>query len=409
MVTRIVPAVGDVDVARSVATLLSQLPDVDPAQPISNSTALLDTLAALAHEGIEDLPEVVLVHERVGPVPALELVREIALRFPVVGVVLLTSDAGPGLYSAAMDAGSRGIVALPASYDELLARVQAAAQWSSGMRRHLQAGPEPPGGPGGTVVTVTGAKGGVGASVAAVHLALAAQASGRPTALVDMDLQAGDIASYLDVRFRRSIADLAQISDISPRVLQDAVFTHPTGLGLILAPAEAERAEDVTDRTARQTLSALRSRYEVVVVDTGSQMNSANTAMVEMAETALLLTTPDVVAVRGAKRMVRLWERLQVRKPEETSVVVNRHSRTAEIQPQLIQRIVGSRVARTTVPARFKELQSAVDSGRMHELDGRGSVKQALWGLAGEIGLVRAAAAPERRGGRGRDRGEPRR
>lgn len=407
MTTRILPAVGDFEAARSITTLLSQLPEVDPWQPLGTSAEVLDALAARAQDGVEDLPEVVLVHERVGPVPALELVREIALRFPVVGVVLLTADASPGLYSAAMDSGSRGVVSLPASYDELLARVQAAAQWSHGVRRHLVGGSELPAGSGGTVVTVTGAKGGVGSTVLAVQLALAAQASGRQTALVDLDLQAGDVASYLDVQYRRSIADLASIADITPRVLQDAVFTHESGLGLILAPAEAERAEDVTDQTARQTLRALRSRYGVVVVDTGSQMNSANTAVVEEADTALLLTTPDVVSVRGAKRMVRLWERLQVRKPEETSAVVNRHSRSAEIQPQLVERIVGTKVARTTVPARFKELQGAVDSGRMHELDSRGSVKQAMWGLAGEIGLVGGGGQqlqPTERGRSGRGR-----
>lgn len=108
------------------------------------------------------------------------------------------------------------------------------------MRRHLVSGtPELYAGPGGTVVTVTGAKGGVGATVTAVQLALAARASGRDVALVDLDLQSGDVASYLDVQFRRSIADLAGISDINPRVLQDAVYTHDTGLGLLLAPRRA--------------------------------------------------------------------------------------------------------------------------------------------------------------------------
>lgn len=80
-----------------------------------------------------------LVHERIGPTPALELIREVALRFPAVGVVLITTDAGPALFSAAMDAGARGIVGLPLGYDELAARVQAAAQWSAGVRVHLGA------------------------------------------------------------------------------------------------------------------------------------------------------------------------------------------------------------------------------------------------------------------------------
>ncbi|WP_345039638.1 AAA family ATPase [Streptomyces sannanensis] len=399
--TRILPAVGDPDAARAVTTLIGQLPDAEPAPPVGDSTALLDTLARLAGESLDELPEVVLVHERIGPVPALEIVRDVALRFPSVGVVLITSDASPGLYTAAMDSGARGLVGLPLGYEELAARIHNAASWSTGVRRHLGAGADTlSGGPGGTVVTVSGAKGGVGTTLTAVQLALAAQASGRQVALVDLDLQSGDIASYLDVQFRRSVVDLAGITDITPRVLQDALHTHPAGPTLLLAPAEGERGEEVTDRVARQIVSVLRTRYDVVVVDCGTQMNSANAAAVEMADQALLLVTPDVVAVRAAKRMVRMWDRLQIRKAEETLTVVNRLTKGTEIQPALVERITGTKAARSTVPAAFKELQPAVDAGRIQDLDSRSTVKQALWALAGELGLVKAPETPSgHRGG----------
>src|SRR5690606_15618805 len=128
MPTRILPAVGDADAVRSLTTLLSQLPDAEPVAPVADSTQLVDTLARLAAESVDELPEVVVVHERIGPVPALELIREVALRFPAVGVILVTSDASPGLFQAAMDYGARGLVALPLGYEELASRVQAVAQ-----------------------------------------------------------------------------------------------------------------------------------------------------------------------------------------------------------------------------------------------------------------------------------------
>ncbi|MFJ5674207.1 CpaE family protein [Streptomyces sp. NPDC093097] len=416
MTIRILPAVGDADAARTLAALLGRLPDGDPAPAVGDSTALLNTLAAIAAAGstappaggpapggpaaaVQALPEVVLVHEQIGPQPALELIREVALRFPAVGVVLITADAGPALFSAAMDAGARGIVGLPLGYDELAARVQAAAQWASGVRVHLGGAPDALTAPTGTLLTVTGAKGGVGTTVTAVQLALAARAAGRRVALVDLDLQSGDIGSYLDVQFRRSVVDLAGIQDLSARVLQDVVHAHHTGLGLLLAPEEGERGEEVDDRAARQILTALRSRYDVVVADCGSQMQSANAAAVELADVALLVTTPDVVCVRAAKRQVRLWDRLRIRKAEDTTTVVNRLTRHTEIQPSLVAKATGTRVARTPVPAAFKELQPCVDAGRMQDLDARSTVKAALWALAGELGLAGAPADPPGRGG----------
>ncbi|WP_406093154.1 CpaE family protein [Streptomyces sp. NBC_01013] len=405
MSTRILPAVGDADAARSITTLLSQLPDAEPAGPLGDSTTLLDTLARLAAESLDELPEVVLVHERIGPVPALELIREVALRFPAVGVVMVTADASPALYSAAMDSGARGLVCLPLSYEELAQRVQAAAGWSVGVRRHLGAGAEIFTGPGGTVVTVSGAKGGVGTTVTAVQLALAAAASGHTVAIADLDLQSGDVASYLDVQFRRSIVDLSTIQDISPRVLQDALYSHDTGISLLLAPGEGERGEDVSDRVVRQAISALRHRFEIVIIDCGTHMNSANAAAIEMADRTLLVTTPDVITVRAAKRMVRLWDRLQVRKAEETITVVNRYTRNTEIQPPLIEKITATKVARVTVPANFKELQAVIDAGRLQDLEAKSTVKQALWGLAGDLGLVKNAEGADKQGKFKGDRG----
>ncbi|MBY8884047.1 AAA family ATPase [Streptomyces sp. PTM05] len=397
MTIRLLAAVADPDAARTTTTLLGQVPGTEPATTVADSAALLDTLAALAASGVDDLPEVVLVHEDVGPLPPLDLVREVALRFPAVGVILLSADQGPALYSAAMDAGARGLIGLPPSYEELAPRVRSAAAWASGVRRHLGGGgADAPGERAGTVVTVSGAKGGVGATVTAVQLALAAQASGRSVALVDMDLQTGDLASYLDVRFRRSIADLAEITDLSSRVLADAMFSHPSGLSLLLAPADGEQGEAVTDRAARQIVTALRARHDVVVIDCGSRLEGASAVAVELADTALLLLTPDVVAVRAAKRTVRLWDRLRVRKPQDVRTVVNRHTRHTEIQPALVERVTGTRAARTVVPAAFKELQAVVDSGRMDELDPRGTIRKALWSLAAELGVAGAPAAPAR-------------
>ncbi|MET9878672.1 P-loop NTPase [Actinacidiphila glaucinigra] len=401
---RILSGTPDPDTARALTGVLHQLPGAEPGPALPDSTTLLDVLARAAETGVDELPEVVVVHDRITPVPALEVIREIALRFPAVGVILLTADPSPAVLSGAMDAGARGVAGVPLSYDELGTRVEAAAAWAAGVRRHLSPRqPALPAVPGGRLVAVAGAKGGVGTTVVAVQLALAAQAAGKSTALVDLDLQGGDVASYLDVQFRRSVADLADIADVTTRVLQDAMYAHESGPALLLAPGEGERGEEVTDRAARHVLHALRQRYEVVVVDCGTQMTGANAVAVETADTALLVTTPDVVAVRAAKRMVRMWDRLQIRKPQDVVVAVNRHTRGSEIQPSLIARITGTRIASAVVPAAFRELQAVVDAGRLQDLDNRSTVKQGVWTLAAEIGLTGPGqAVPSRRSRRGR-------
>ena len=123
------------------------------------------------------------------------------------------------------------------------------------------------------MVAIAGAKGGVGATTVAVHLALEAARRGpdRSVCLVDFDLQAGDVRSYLDLTHRRSVGDLVDVaSDLSSRQLDESLSAHPSGLRVLLPPPEGERAEDVTGDVARRILGALRSRFDVVVVDVGA-------------------------------------------------------------------------------------------------------------------------------------------
>ncbi|MDX6315564.1 MAG: pilus assembly protein CpaE, partial [Streptomyces sp.] len=83
-----------------------------------------------------------------------------------------------------------------------------------------------------------------------------------------------------------------------------------------------------------------------------------------------------------------------------------RYTRGTEIQPSLIGRITGTRVATSVVPAAYKELQAVVDAGRLQDLDNRSTVKQGLWALAAELGLVAPGhARPSARRGR-KDRGD---
>ena len=96
MTTRILPAVGDPDAARAVGTLLSRLPGRRAVPPAVDSTRLLDSLAQAGRATRStSCPRSCWSTNSSGPLPALELIREVALRFPAVGVVLHHRRPGP--------------------------------------------------------------------------------------------------------------------------------------------------------------------------------------------------------------------------------------------------------------------------------------------------------------------------
>jgi len=237
---------------------------------------------------------------------------------------------------------------------------------------------------------------------------------GRSVVLVDLDLRGGAVGFYTDVTARRTIADLADVArELTGRSVREVVYQHPGGLCLVLAPEEVERAEDVTGEAIRRIVTQLRLQFGHVVIDCSARLDDATAMAIELADEVCLVTMPDIVAIRGARRTIAMWERLGVRRPERVKVLLNRVSRRTEVQPDLVRQILPAPVV-GQVPASFASLEQSINTGL---LEGRpGPVHAALARCADALGLpssgpstssAPATAAPASRAGGRRRAGAP--
>jgi pilus assembly protein CpaE len=381
---RIVLAIADPALAAEVGVLGEESGTLDVVATVVDAHELT---AVLGRTEID----AVLVHEDLGPLPVLELTRRLAAEHPTVGFLLLAREATPDLLRQALRAGVRDVLSLPLTVEAVSEAVEAAAGWSRAVRDRMEAEDmrlvaERVGG---RVIAVAGAKGGVGTSTVALHLASAvARADAeRTVCLVELDLQIGDLRALLDVQSRRSIADLVAVAaEITQRSLDDTLYVHPSGLRVLLAPDRGEDAEDVGGAAARGILAALKFQYDVVVCDIGAVMTEAGAVAVEMASDVLVVSTPDVPALRAANRLLDLWDRLRIRSGD-AQVLLNRVSRESEIQPEFARKVVAAEMLETTIPAAFRDLESALNTGAPDRLE-QGGVYKALTRLAQEIGAV---------------------
>ncbi len=368
---------------RDARTLLREAPEFIVAGTAFGTEAIVQT-------AVDREPEVVLLLGDEEPAVALETVRALGQRAPHVAVVLAVGDAGPTMLSDAMAVGARGLLALPLHLEEVRDRLTAAAEWTQSVRRVLGLNSDgfPEEGRNARTLVVAGAKGGVGTTVMAVHLALiAASDPARRVCLVDLDLQTGDVATLLHVPNRHSIADLAAVEAITARVLDETLFAPSPNLRILLAPQEGARAEEVTTAVARRVLTALRSSFDVVVIDAGSQTTDASAVMIEMADHVLIVSTLDVPSLRGAQRLARLWAQLAVRREDDLLVVFNRVGRDLHIQPETARRIVRLPTAATRVPAGFRALEASINEADPGRLEDRG-LRRAFGALAGEVEIA---------------------
>lgn len=370
------------------------------AQTVGTATtpvALSEALAA--HD-----PDVVLVREDLAGSGIWSLVRETVIAHPYLAVVIASESGSAEVLAQAMDAGARAVVSLPLQVEDVADKIVSAAGWAATMRRVIGGEKDAMSGPSGSLIVLTGAKGGVGTTTIAAHLALASVADDprRRVCLVDLDLSKGDVPVYLETQHRRTIVDLAPVAyDLTPRALSDAMVTHASGLHVLLAPLNGELGEQLTGPQVSAILTALRQQHDVVIVDAGAVLTDCSAAAVEQADEVLVVTTPDVPALRGVRRAVEAWERLLLRKETAVQCLINRVDRRNDIQPETAAKIVGVRVSSTRLPAAFRALEPA--ENRRDPSLVQGPWKQRIGELAAELRVAAPASLGKRNGRAARD------
>ena len=255
-----------------------------PNKPVSYDEALEVTARTL--------PDVALVGLDDNRADALELCRAIKREFSdvlVVGVGL-TRDAD--LIIEAMRSGISEYVHLPNDASQLRVAIQNAAY-------------RPDDGERGIVVAVHGAKGGVGTTMIATHLAAELAAIHR-VVVIDMDFNAGDLATQLDIITNDSIVELLQRgSDIDERALRSSVTAHKSLMHVISQPDDLDRIGEYTADDVFNVINAAALSYQFVIIDVGSTLDPGALTSLNVADQVFVVATPDVVAVRDAHRKLK--------------------------------------------------------------------------------------------------------
>ncbi|MCR3921645.1 MAG: response regulator, partial [Firmicutes bacterium] len=176
----------------------------------------------------------------------------------------------------------------------------------------------------GNVTLVFSGKGGIGKTTIAANLAVVlAQNEKKKVALVDFDLQFGDISVMLNLNDGNNISDLVQATDtIGEEILADYLIRHFTGIDILPAPLFPQDAEYVTSEHTEMILQLLKKNYDYIVVDTAATFHEINLQAMEIADQILLVVTRDIAAIKNAKTSLNIMESLQYR--NKIRVVLNR-------------------------------------------------------------------------------------
>jgi len=289
-------------------------------------------------------PDVVVVAIEEPVVRALQTVEAVADLLPQSPIVAYSSIKEPGSIRKAMLAGVSDYLTTPVQEEELVTSIHNVLATEERKRARISGEMEEPLACG-TVLTVFGAKGGIGKTTISTNLATAlVQKTNQSVTLVDLDTRFGDVAILMDIPVERSIADLAlPEEEISREMLQDCLYTHNTGVTILPAPVRPTDWRNVHAGHIERVVTLLAQTYDYVILDTPGTFNDIVARALELATLVLLVATVDLASLKDtllALDMLRSWNFPQ----EKVKLVINATNEASNIQPQEVKRMLGREV-----------------------------------------------------------------
>ena len=272
---------------------------------LSRWSGSLDPVGVAVRDLMVSGPEVVAF----GPGQPLDLVLAAATdldRLHPLVEVLIVADPSPTLWERAARAGVRELVPQSAAPEHLAIALRRVMETAEAARSHAgvtTAAAHSSTGRPSELVVVRSAKGGSGKTMVASNVAtLLAQAHPGEVAIVDLDLQFGDVASALGLEPQYTIADATANAELNATSLKALLATHRSKLHALCAPAQWSEAYDITGDDVAVVLGLLRETFRYVVVDTPAGLDEPTLTALGLASQVVLLCSLDVSSVRALRR-----------------------------------------------------------------------------------------------------------
>ena len=283
----------------------------------------------------------------------IELIQQVARRHPDIAMIALSHEMGPDAILAPIRAGCDQYVCEPIDPDDFAAAVARVVSKRFQTQRMSRC------------ICVTGASGGAGATSIASNLAMEiGQLTGKPAALMDLDLQFGDLAVNFDIEPKYTLHDAATLGDdLDGTVLETILTPTPCNITLLPRPNNIEQVEHITPDAIHHIIATLREAFETVVVDVPRQINPCSFAALGQADKILVICQLLVPSIRNANRLVESLKKLGVL-DERIEVIANRgDSSGGRITVKDLEALINKPVF-ACIPNDYHYVAQSIDFGR---------------------------------------------
>ena len=327
-------------------------------------------------------PDVVLMDINMPDMDGISATEAIRARQPAVQVVILSVQGDQNYMRRAMLAGARDFLTKPPMGDELISAIRRAGSMAQSERaKNVQVQVTPVvgntgpiigyRGTKGKIVTIYSPKGGTGRTTLAVNLALTLHNDDTRVALVDGNLQFGDVAVFMNEQGKNTIVDLApRAEELDPEIVEEVMLKHAaSGLHILAAPSPPEYAEKVSSGQFARVLEYLRQMYAYVIVDTAALLTDVTLAAIDVSDLVVLVTTQDIPSIKNCRLFLDLSQTLGIDR-ERILFVMNRFDKRINITPDRVTENLKQQIV-SVIPLDEQTVTKAVNRGVPFVLDGK--------------------------------------
>jgi pilus assembly protein CpaE len=303
------------------------------------------------------LPEMAIVGLGQTSDLTIESISAMAKDFPYLYLVALSERTDSDLILRTIRAGAHDFLCKPVKEIDLRATADKAAK--------IKATRNETGGPGGKILSVFSNKGGNGITTIAANLADAlVRLTGKKVALVDLVLSHGDVTMFFNVNPSYSILDLAKNAEKADYdFLHTLLVRHASGVYILADPPMIEDAEQISPAQVRGVLSALRSMFDYIIVDTPHQFDERTLTALEMSNVILLVSLLNLPSLKNTQKCLELFARIGLR-DERVRLVLSRYLPNDEIPKESIEGIMNTPIF-FSIPNDYPTVISSINRGKL--------------------------------------------
>ncbi len=271
---------------------------------------------------------------------ALQTIEQLANAAPGVPTIVYSSLSDAQSVRRAMIAGARDYIIKPLKPEDLSRAIFGVLDQEE-RKRLRQDGDAVATAGRGTIITIFGAKGGIGKTTISTNLAVTlAKMTGANVCLVDMDTRFGDVAIMMDIAVETSIADVARnIDDIDRDKIRDYLVKHHSGVSILPAPPHPTEWRNMTPQHIEKIIELLAQTHDYVVIDTPGTFNELIATTLELADLILLITSMDIASIKDTALALEMLRAAAVSE-DKVKLTINHSTASNSLREEDVARVL---------------------------------------------------------------------